>query len=98
LHEAASSGAIHVASALLQRGANVNARITIGGSSGYTPLDFAASSCDVPMVKLLLTEGADVTLKTTDGKTAIQIAEQARCDRVVDVLRAAVPPSKKRKP
>jgi hypothetical protein len=47
--------AISLAQLLIENGADVNAR----REGGYTPLHYAASGCDVALVKLLLAHGAD---------------------------------------
>jgi hypothetical protein len=89
LHEAASTRKADVARALLVRGANVNARFTLDGSPGYTPLDLAIFAGDAAMVKFLLANGADPLLKTADGRSPAQLAEQAGGEDVVRELRAA---------
>lgn len=43
-----------------------------------TPLHFAAAQGHLQTVKLLLEKGADKTLKTKDGKTALDLAKQAQ--------------------
>jgi ankyrin repeat protein len=68
---------------LVQKGANVNARITkeprdgnrnqlnrIGG----TPFLMAAKSDDVPLMRALLENGADASLTTNRGTTALMVA------------------------
>jgi ankyrin repeat protein len=73
--------------ALLARGANTNARLTksLPGKSGMdsgdttldegaTPLMRAARSGDAPVMRLLLEKGADPTVKTKDGNTALLFA------------------------
>ena len=88
---AASSGSVKVARYLLLRGANVNARETQVGAgdapSHYTPLHYASNAHHLEMVELLLANGADVLQKTRQGKTAIELAEQAKQSDIVDVLR-----------
>lgn len=56
---------------LLDRGADVNA---VAGS-GITPLHLAASRGDVPLIDLLLTQGAQRT-ETDDGQTPIDLATE----------------------
>lgn len=56
--------------ALLDKGANVNAR----GFEGTTPLIEAARLGDVETIKLLLSRGADISAKDDEGKTALDIA------------------------
>jgi ankyrin repeat protein len=75
-------------SALLDHGANPNARILKGGRRnqlhqsdfvkvtivGATPFLLAAASGDLAMMKLLLAKGADPKLTTKDGVTALMAA------------------------
>ncbi len=90
LHEATSMKRYGVARALLLRGADINAAITVGASPGYTPLDLAIFAWDLGMVKLLLANGADPRLTTVDGRTPEQLAEQTGCkDDLIRELRAA---------
>jgi ankyrin repeat protein len=41
-------------------------------------------------VKALLEAGADPTLKANDGKTALDRAKSANCDKCVSLIRAAI--------
>jgi ankyrin repeat protein/mono/diheme cytochrome c family protein len=68
---------------LVQKGANVNARMTsepIDGNRnqlnriGSTPFLMAAKSDDVPLMKVLLEQGADASLTTARGTTALMVA------------------------
>ncbi|HLK55779.1 MAG TPA: ankyrin repeat domain-containing protein [Chthonomonadaceae bacterium] len=55
----AASGQIDLAQMILARGADVNSRVL----EGTTPLFAAAEADDLPMVKLLLANGANVNIK-----------------------------------
>jgi uncharacterized protein len=68
---------------LLRRGADVNARQRKEPKDGYrnqlnrigaTPFLLAAKSADVPLMRLLLDNGADPKLTTVDGSTALMVA------------------------
>src|SRR3954447_4483258 len=68
---------------LAARGANVNARMTkeprdgnrnMMNRIGSTPFLMAAKTDDVPLMRVLLECGADATLKSTDGTSAIMVA------------------------
>ncbi len=67
LHLAANSA---VALRLIERGAPVNAK----ANSGETPLHAAARRNNYPLVALLLSKGADPTLKDSVSKTAFEIS------------------------
>ncbi len=68
---------------LVQRGANVNARTTkeprdgnrnMLNRIGSTPFLMAAKNDDVPLMRVLLDVGADPSLKTNRGTTALMVA------------------------
>ncbi len=61
-----------IATALIERGANVNA-VNVHGVSA---LMIAAARGNIPMIGLLLEAGADPKLKSKAGKTAIDIARE----------------------
>ena len=71
LHDAALTGNKEVVELLLEYRANINA---VDSESASTPLHYAASFGHLDVVKLLVERGADVTLKTTQGFTALQMA------------------------
>jgi ankyrin repeat protein len=73
---------------LLERGAEANSR----GINDWTPLHFAASHCDADAIRLLLTGGADPSLRTRidDHATALGEAERIGCAEAVELLRAAI--------
>jgi len=58
--------------ALLEGGADVNAKSKDGG----TPLMVAVAAGKITVVKKLLDKGADVNAKADDGSTAFQLAEK----------------------
>jgi len=61
-----------IASALIERGADVNA----ANAHGVTALMIAAARGNIPMLGLLLEAGADPSRKSSAGKTAIDIARE----------------------
>lgn len=68
---------------LLDRGADPNARQQMD----FTPLHSAASRGDIEMAKLLISRGADRNARTTDGASAIDIAEKFERHEFADWLR-----------
>jgi len=74
LHSAAASRSVPIARLLLDRGAPVNARQG-DGEHGFTPLMEAAYNGQLEMVDLLVTRGADRSLRDRDGNRA---ADHAR--------------------
>jgi ankyrin repeat protein len=75
---------------VLKRGADINA----ANPAGYTPLMYAANLGLVENVKTLLAHGADTSLKTRGGSTALSIAEwessyaPAQRRQVVELLKS----------
>jgi quinoprotein dehydrogenase-associated probable ABC transporter substrate-binding protein len=61
-----------IATALIERGADVNA----ANAHGITALMIASARGNIPMLGLLLEAGADPNLKSKAGKTAIDIARE----------------------
>ncbi|WP_020084049.1 quinoprotein dehydrogenase-associated putative ABC transporter substrate-binding protein [Hyphomicrobium zavarzinii] len=61
-----------IATALIERGANVNAV----NAQGVSALMIAAARGNIPMIGLLLEAGADPSLKSKAGKTAIDVARE----------------------
>ena len=62
-----------IATALIDRGANVNA----ANAHGVTPLMIAAARGNMPMLGLLLEAGADPEIKSKAGKKAVDIARES---------------------
>lgn len=73
LHYAASAGDIPIMKLFLERGAKVDAF----APTNITPLMFAAREGQEEAVRLLLSAGADATLKSGHGWTAAQFAMAA---------------------
>lgn len=67
---AASAGHLEAARALLDGGADVNAR----SASGFTPLMFAARAGSADLTSLLLARGAGIDEAAADGTTALHVA------------------------
>lgn len=72
LHAAVSSNQLEIVGWLLDAGADVNARQQMD----YTPLMGAAANARIEILDLLLTHGADPALRTTDGKSAADLARE----------------------
>jgi len=86
LHLAAFFGQADLANALLDRGADANARSTNGMKN--TPLHAAAAGGKTELVELLLKRGADANARQDGGFTALHSAAQAGNRDMVAVLLA----------
>lgn len=75
-----------VATMLVDAGANVKA---VYKETGSTPLHFAAKSGAVPLVKLLLSKGAELENKNVDGNTPLALAAAMGHADVIAVLLAS---------
>jgi len=72
---------------LLERGADVNAKLP----SGITPLYVASQNGHAAVVAALLAEGADVKLKDSKGNTPLDYAQQKGHHEIVRMLTAPKP-------
>jgi ankyrin repeat protein len=84
---AAGLGHEKIASALLDKGVNVNAR----GLKDRTALMAAAAFNKPQLVKLLLEKGADVTISDEEGITALQVAENKGNREIIELIGKAQP-------
>jgi hypothetical protein len=84
LHWAAYYGFDGMTKLLLERGAKPNVQ---AGRYG-TPLILSAQYGFTEVARLLLERGADPSIKTSDGKTAFDLAEEAKC---IDILKLLQP-------
>ena len=82
LHHAAYGGHIDLMKALLQRGANVNAKDSLDN----TPLALAAQRKQVQAVELLLQHGANASIPTMNGETAFHEAVLAGSVEIVSLI------------
>jgi ankyrin repeat protein len=85
LHSAASARDAASVRALLDAGADPNAR----QSTGYTPLHSAAHNGDAASVRALLSAGADPSLTTDDGKGARAFAAESGDEATIGLLTSA---------
>lgn len=74
---------LDLARKLLAHGADIDARVRIEPEDGRrnvlnrigaTPFLLAAKTCDLPLMRLLLEHGADASIKTEGGATAVMVA------------------------
>ena len=78
-----STRPIDLARDLIQRAADVNAQ----SKSGVTALMIAAARNVAPMIGLLMQAGARADLKSAQGKTALEIAEQNGAEAAAKALK-----------
>jgi quinoprotein dehydrogenase-associated probable ABC transporter substrate-binding protein len=88
-HLAAGPTPVDIAEQLIDKGAAVDAK----SAAGVSALMVAAGHNNAPMIGLLLGKGANPALKNNVGKTALDIAREARNEVAVSALQLlAVPP------
>lgn len=88
LHTAAIAGRTHAARWILEHDPQT---CNLANATGYTPLHYAVVNSHPEMVALLLTHGADISLKTKSSpkspeKTALQLAADAGNNDIVRIL------------
>jgi ankyrin repeat protein len=71
---------------LLSKGASVNAQEK---RHGFTPLIQAVARSNEDLVKILLDHHADVSLRTVDGRTALDWAQASGTPNIVALIRTA---------
>jgi ankyrin repeat protein len=84
LHSAAAAGEIDICALLLDAGADVNAQ----QHGGFTPLLEAAQQGDAALAALLLRRGADPSITLSDGRSAADLAAEARNEKLAKELRS----------
>lgn len=82
VHAAAANANLAVLRALLEKGANVNAR----QQGGFTALHEAARTDNVAMAQLCLDFGADPTLTADDGQTPFALAQANNSQHILPLL------------
>jgi ankyrin repeat protein len=85
INAAAASGRNTIVRLLIERGCPVDAR---GSSSGYTALHLAAHAGNTELVQQLLAAGADRTLTTGNGETALDLAAKNKHVGAMALLKA----------
>jgi uncharacterized protein len=86
LHSGAAGKSADVVHALLEAGADPNAR----QAGGFAAIHAAAQDGNTEMARDLLAHGADPNAETDDGRTPLSIAEQEGHENVAALLREAV--------
>jgi uncharacterized protein len=84
VHAAAAASSLKALAALLEAGADPDAR----QNGGFTPLHATAQRDDVDLARVLLEHGADPSLATDDGRTAADLAAAQGSGRVAGLLGA----------
>jgi len=83
LHYAARFGNRNVAEVLIDNGANIAAK----DKWDYQPIHWAAYHDRADVVELLLSKGADVNVRTSLGQIPLQLAQERRNTKTIDLFR-----------
>jgi ankyrin repeat protein len=83
LHSAVAGKHIEIARALIDNGADVNAR----QADGFAPLHGAAQNGQVETIELLIAHGAEINAPSDDGKTALSYTLGEGHTEAADLLR-----------
>jgi len=81
-----------VAQKLVEMGANLNIKTS---SFGWTALHGAVIWNNIKAVELLVEAGADPSIKTNKGKTALDLAIQENYTNIIDYLSEEIPLTKR---
>ena len=73
---------------LLDKGADANEAPNDGPAGGYTCLMMAARNNQPDLVKLLVSNGADVNKKAKDGKSALDLAKEENDEEMITILKS----------
>lgn len=82
LHMAADQGHELVVEALIEAGANINAKT----AQGFTPLHHATYNNSLTMTKLLISKGAKIDAQSNDGSTPLHYAAFSGNTEIVKLL------------
>ncbi len=88
MHHATSQGRYFAVKILYQAGADINA--IAKGNTNQTPLMYAAYYGHTRVVRFLVNNGANVSLKNSIGKSAIDIAKAKKQIEIIRILNNAV--------
>ena len=83
LHAAMAHGRVDMASSLIQRKANLNSVNSIG----YTPLMSAVNNGHEQCVQIAIKEGANKSVKSIRGETALDLAASKNLTNIVSLLK-----------
>ena len=78
-------GNFEAVKSMIEAGADVNKK-----SVGKTPLMYAARHNKAKIAKLLISNGADLTIKSDRGYTALQFAEMSKAHDAYKIIEAAI--------
>jgi ankyrin repeat protein len=81
LHNATNHNKLEILGLLLEAGANPNIQMR---TFAYTPLHLACKNGDLKSVELLLKYGADPKIKDSDGRTALQLANNTITSKLIE--------------
>jgi ankyrin repeat protein len=82
-----SQDAVTIAELLIKNGADVNGSGSSGGDYTYYPLISAINKINIPLVKLLIDNGAKTTVQDNQGKTPVSYAQESGNQEIIDLVK-----------
>lgn len=83
MRSATAGGSVEIVKTLLEKNIPINVKPNV---NGWTPLHYAASRDKQSMVDLLVKNGADINIRTNDGRTAYNLAEENGHKDALDLI------------
>ncbi len=80
------SGSIDAVKLLIEKGMDVNYAIEAENAKGFTALMFAVRWGKIDVIEYLISVGADVNVKDSEGVTPLSIAEEEKFTEIINLL------------
>jgi ankyrin repeat protein len=82
-----SQDAVSIAELLIKNGADINGAGSVGGDYTYYPLIIAIKKGNVPLIKLLIDNGAKTDVEDNQVKTPVSYAQESGNLAIIDLVK-----------